>query len=203
MFSSIPKHSPGYQYRTTINFGKRPLLKKTWVEVSSPPRSGTTNPASTAATGTTFLQKVEYVDGRQVIKEMASEYMGIDYDILRRNCCTFARDACLRLGILETEIPSWFRNLAESGAEAQDLAQAAVLPIAKVLSNEYSYPEEKTSEPDPDKLADREQGDSGFEVVAQRSDLLVVFPPMKGGATNITPELHHRLGFARQTALVQ
>ena len=54
--------------------------------------------------------------------QMASEYKGKDYDLLRKNCCTFAKDACLRLGINPGEIPSWFMNLADAGARTQDAA---------------------------------------------------------------------------------
>jgi len=168
IFSCIPKHSPGYQYRTTIDFGKRPLLKKTWVQIDT--ISGTRS--------TSFRQKIEYVDGRQVIKEMASEYMGIDYNILRRNCCTFARDACVRLGIPAREVPSWFHNLAESGAMTQDLARSTIYPITSVLS--------LADEADDDSILDdsdeTKEEEDGFEVVPQQpfpgtNDLLVVMAP--------------------------
>jgi PPPDE putative peptidase domain len=166
VFSCIPTLSPGYQFRTTIDFGKRLLIRKAWVLV--------TRSDETRKPVTSFQQRVEYVDGRDIIKGMAHEYMGIDYDILRRNCCTFARDACLRLGIEEREIPSWFRNLAESGAMTQDLARATVLPLTKVLSSDRSMLE---SDVGSDFEFDDE--DSGFEIVARRNsagrrDLLVV-----------------------------
>jgi len=161
VFSSIPRNSPGYQYRTTIDFGRRPLLKKTWVQINS--TCGTVS----------FKRKLEYIDGRQLVKSMATEYMGIDYDIIRRNCCTFSVDVCRRLGIEDHEIPSWFRNLAESGAMTQDFARATVLPITKVLSmNEF---DEQLSNTEL-----REDGqEDGFEVVARHQvsgtkELLVV-----------------------------
>lgn len=119
--------SPGYQYRSTIELGNRPLIRSRWVAV--PKRS-----AGSQALDTVYRQVEEHVDGRQVIKEMSREYMGIDYDIVRKNCCTFARDACLRLGVPEEEIPSWFRNLSESAMLSQDMARATVEPIASVLS---------------------------------------------------------------------
>lgn len=152
VFTCIPKLSPGYQYRTTIDFGKRPLLKTTWA-------------VNKLKGSSSFLQKVEHVEGRQVIKDMAQEYMGIDYDILRRNCCTFARDACLRLGIEEREIPTWFRNLAESGAMTQDLALATVLPLANVLSN--------PSLDEDDEKMDEDSEEDGFEVVPAPKKLRV------------------------------
>lgn len=166
VFSCIPRLSPGYQYRTTIDFGKRILVRKTWVLVQ--------RETTSKQTSTSFRQKVDYVDGREIIRNMAHEYMGIDYDILRRNCCTFARDACLRLGIEEREIPSWFRNLAESGAMTQDLARATVLPLTKVLSSEAVASISASDSED-----DLESEDGGFEIVARRhssgrKDLLVV-----------------------------
>jgi hypothetical protein len=71
------------------------------------------------------------------MKQMALEYMGSDYDILRKNCCTFARDACLRLGVPEDDIPTWFGNLAKSGALTQDAVLATVEPLSTALSMVY------------------------------------------------------------------
>jgi len=161
VFSCIPKLSPGYQFRTTIDFGKRPLVRKRWRLKQMDDNGKVT---------TTFEQDYEHIDGRQVMKEMAQEYMGVDYDILRKNCCTFARDACLRLGVDEHEIPSWFRNLSESGAMTQDFALATVEPLSKVLS---------TCDGDGGVRELVEPGESGFEIVAKRNvsgtkDLLVV-----------------------------
>mmetsp|Transcript_27118 Transcript_27118/g.64830 ORF Transcript_27118/g.64830 Transcript_27118/m.64830 type:complete len:100 (+) Transcript_27118:2280-2579(+) len=51
---------------------------------------------------------------------MAPQYMGTDYDLLRKNCCSFAKDACVQLGIRQEEIPSWFHNLAQTGAMTHD-----------------------------------------------------------------------------------
>lgn len=141
IFSCIPKLSPGYQYRKTIDFGSIPLVRKSWVSV--PGRDNA---------GAVYREFKEYVDGRQLIKEMIPEYMGTDYDILRKNCCTFAKDVCLRLGVDESKIPSWFGNLAESGAMTQDMAYATVEPLRMVLSS----CEEKTDDP---------CDVSGFEVI--------------------------------------
>ena len=63
------------------------------------------------------------MNGRDVVREMAGEYKGLDYDLLRKNCCTFAKDACLRLGVKPNEIPNWFTNVADTGARTQDAAQ--------------------------------------------------------------------------------
>ena len=115
VFSCVPKRSPGYQFRTTIDFGERSLVKKAQPSDDQWPDE-------------------RYVDGREIIKQMATEYMGIDYDLLRKNCVTFASDACIRLGVEEKDIPSWFRNLCESGALTQDVALQTVEPIQNVFS---------------------------------------------------------------------
>ena len=55
-----------------------------------------------------YREVKSFVEGKMIIREMAQEYMGVDYDLLRKNCCTFVKDACLRLGVEEEKIPSWF-----------------------------------------------------------------------------------------------
>ena len=115
--------SPGYQYRTTIELGDRALVRNV-----KPSRRGDE---------IMFRQQASerYVDGREVIREMALEYMGLDYDLLRKNCVTFAHDACLRLGVKESEIPDWFRNLCVAGAAAQDAANSTMAPLSRVFSS--------------------------------------------------------------------
>jgi hypothetical protein len=165
VFACNPKLSPGYQYRTTIDFGERPLVRSTWVTTSKQVK-GRDKPS------TVYRLVEEYIDGEQAIKEMQKEYMGTDYDILRKNCCSFARDACIRLGIRPDEVPSWFSNLAESGATTHDLALQTVEPIKGILST----CEEVTTK---DYLLTLDPDHSGFEVVAKRNeegtkDLIVV-----------------------------
>lgn len=145
VFSCKPGRSPGYQYRTTIDFGVRSLIRRKWVSVE---KSGST----------VFQEKQDNVDGKDVIQEMVKEYMGVDYDILRRNCCTFARDACLRLGVEDHEIPSWFRNLAESGVVTQDLAIATIDSI-EPLSNVFSTCEEENK-------VELKESEDGFEIIS-------------------------------------
>ena len=118
----MPKNSPGYQYRTTIDFGDRLITKK---------------PTYTGQHGSRRDEAVHRLvpgDGRAIVRDMAVEYRGTDYDLLRKNCCTFAHDACLRLGIKEEEIPSWFHNLAEAGAVTQDAANLTLAPITQIFS---------------------------------------------------------------------
>lgn len=107
---------------------------------------------------------VNYVDGREVVKEMAKEYLGRDYDLLRRNCCTFARDAALRLGISEDEIPTWFMNLADAGAATQDVAAMTLKPITSMLSG---MEDDDDSIIDSSRVAEESQGETGFEVIAK------------------------------------
>ena len=100
------------------------------------------------------------------MKEMAAEYMGVHYDILRRNCCTFAADACVRLGVPEDKIPTWFRNLAETGAYSQDVANAAfVEPLKKVLST--AGRDNSIYGVDFERFDDDEE--TGFEIIAKRN----------------------------------
>jgi PPPDE putative peptidase domain len=153
IFSCIPTLSPGYQYRQTIDLGERPcLVRRAWVAVPRPvPFRGYSS--------NVYRQVEEYIDGRQVIKEMTKDYMGTDYDILRKNCCSFARDACIRLGVQPDEIPSWFRNLAETGATTQDMALATVQPLTSVLS---ACEEEG-------QMYQIDQPEFGFEMIARQN----------------------------------
>jgi hypothetical protein len=59
----MPKNSPGYQYRTSIDFGSRTIMKK----INFSKRGDN-------------IETARSVDGREVLREMAQEYMGIDYD---------------------------------------------------------------------------------------------------------------------------
>jgi len=113
IFTCTPKCSPGYQFRTTIDFGNRVVKKK--------PRVGRKG-------------KGEVVDGQEIVRGMATEYLGTDYDLLRKNCCTFAHDVCISLGIHEDEIPSWFHNLAAAGAITQDAASYTLAPITQLFA---------------------------------------------------------------------
>lgn len=88
---------------------------------------------------------------------MAGQYMGTDYDLLRKNCCIFAHDATIRLGIKEEEVPNWFRNLCDAGAVTQDAAVSTIEPLTRVFS---ACDMEGAFE---DYLSD---GGNGFEVIA-------------------------------------
>ncbi len=113
IFTCMPKCSPGYQFRTTIDFGNRVVKKKF---------------------GSGRKGEGEVVDGQEIVRGMATAYLGTDYDLLRKNCCTFAHDVCIRLGIHEDEIPSWFHNLAAAGAITQDAANYTLAPITQLFA---------------------------------------------------------------------
>jgi hypothetical protein len=58
----------------------------------------------------------------KIISDLKREYHGIDYDILRKNCCHFADDFCQRLGA--GEIPRWVHRLARIGAQLDNSLRA-------------------------------------------------------------------------------
>lgn len=53
-----------------------------------------------------------------LIKELSAEWPGSDYDLLKRNCCTFSDVLCVKLGV--GHIPPWVNNLAGAGATLHD-----------------------------------------------------------------------------------
>merc|ERR1711957_740714 len=114
VFSCVPKHSPHYTYRTTIDFGMVKSTRKFWLSVPSekPPRQQCVS---------NEREEIDvFVDGFEIMREMARKWYGMDYDLLRKNCCTFARDVCLEMGVDPTDIPSWITNLAETGVVTED-----------------------------------------------------------------------------------
>lgn len=134
-------NSPGYQYRTTIDFGDIVVTKPTG---STPTPTRRRRDEAIIVMGE-MDGIVAGVDGREIIREMAMEYLGTDYDLLRKNCCTFAHDACLRLGIHEDDIPSWFCNLSSVGAVTQDAATSTLAEISQM----FSEIDEETEEEEP------------------------------------------------------
>jgi len=73
----------------------------------------------------------------------------------------------VRLGVPDDEIPTWFRNLAESGAATQDLAVATIdsfEPLSKAFS----------SCAEDDRVLRLLESEDGFEVVSPKEGQLVV-----------------------------
>lgn len=180
----MPKESPGYEYRETLDFGKMHTTKRTWIRV---PKSGggpsfktisaalggaivdnhddktadekSSTPPDLSASQRelySFREIETFADGHAVIHSMAREYMGTDYDLLRKNCCTFARDVCIRLGTKERDIPRWFHNAAQAGADAED----AITNVEESVRNMLDCAEEG----DP---LDMECYNHGFEIIME------------------------------------
>jgi hypothetical protein len=176
VFTCPPKHSPGYEYRETLDFGNICTTKNTWIRIPKENALGRSisnalassrdvmdrevdrlNTSTVSTSDCTFRQIESFADGNAVIHSMAKEYMGTDYDLLRKNCCTFAHDVCLRLGVKEEDIPSWFHNAAKAGADAED----AITNAEQTVKNMFDCAN-----------MEREMGDlmegynHGFEVIA-------------------------------------
>jgi len=54
----------------------------------------------------------------QILQRMIPQWQAPDYDLLRKNCCSFSRAFCQELGV--GEIPYWVYELAETGAMVAD-----------------------------------------------------------------------------------
>ena len=167
VFTCMPKSSPGYQYRTTIEFGDRLVTKIDTKKTSINHRSRRDETVNPRVLG----------DGREIIRLMATEYLGTDYDLLRKNCCTFAHDACIRLGISKEEIPSWFHNLASAGAVTQDVANFTLAPITQIFSegglDTFAQYLNETSLHDNDKI--RATIQEGSEVEKKSDECIVAY----------------------------
>merc|ERR1719460_2055247 len=80
----------------------------------------------------------------ELISEMAEEWLGTEYDLLHRNCCTFA-DTFARC-LLVRRIPRWVHRLARVGATV-DTAWAKVQDWWPARNDSKEAPEN-----DPDQL---------------------------------------------------
>lgn len=76
--------------------------------------------------GVTFLEPREVL---QLIHSMAEQWIGQDYDLLRKNCCDFSDALCVELGV--GELPRWVMSLADAGASLSD--GAGYMQRGKVL----------------------------------------------------------------------
>jgi len=82
--------------------------------------------------GETALSEEEVA---KLIEEMKGAWPGVDYDLLRCNCCNFSDAFCVKLGV--GNVPKWVTNLAGAGATLEDgfkavhsKAQAAAIVAA-------------------------------------------------------------------------
>lgn len=177
VFTCVPKHSPGYQHRTTIDFGSRVVRKKAWVNIQT--ELVNTKTGQGTKVSDVYEEVENYLDGHEVLQAMAPEYRGTDYDLLEKNCCTFVRDACLRLGVKEHEIPTWFMNLATAGAVTREAAQ-------KTLSAFNPPPKRITTRPKGEPPHGIITDNGGFEVILEEtsSDFIQVVKVIDTQAEN-------------------
>lgn len=165
-----------------MDFGKLQTTKRTWIRI---PKAGPFGPSfkkiSAALGGSvdndekgknsnsrskdmkdlySFREIETFTDGHAIIHSMAREYMGTDYDLLRKNCCTFARDVCIRLDVPENNIPRWFHNAAQAGADAEDAITNVETSVRDML--------ECAEQGDP---SDMECYGHGFEVIIDKNSV--------------------------------
>lgn len=55
----------------------------------------------------------------ELISRLRGEYLGGDYDLLRKNCCHFCDDLCQKLGV--GRVPGWVYRLARIGTRIDDV----------------------------------------------------------------------------------
>jgi len=100
---------------------------------SNPPKECTMHTfRESVPMGETKLSQEEVA---KLIEEMREAWVGVDYDLLRCNCCNFSDALCVKLGV--GHAPKWVTNLAGAGATLQDgfnvvhsKAQAAAIVAA-------------------------------------------------------------------------
>ncbi|KAL7524423.1 hypothetical protein ACHAXR_000567, partial [Thalassiosira sp. AJA248-18] len=225
IFTCVPKESPGYEYRETLDFGKIYTTKRTWIRVpksgvgasfktisavlggaddggggstidggdentvdeksvdeksaaAAPDANNDNNdnnsnappPPTSSSKGKknmkhlySFREIEVFGEGHAIIHSMAREYMGTDYDLLRKNCCTFAREVCIRLGVQDHDIPSWFHNAAQAGANAEDMVTSVEYSVRNLLDCDNGDGQGRL---DP---LDLECYNHGFEVIPDNS----------------------------------
>ena len=76
-----------------------------------------------------------------ILDEMRGTWLGIDYDLLKKNCCIFSKELVDKLGV--GPVPSWVTNLAAAGAtlhqgilQGKEYADKAAI-MAKAKAGEF------------------------------------------------------------------
>ena len=75
----------------------------------------------------------------EVVRELADEWRGQDYNLLEKNCCHFSHALCKRLDCAQA-FPPWLFYLANTGARAADgveTAKAAAVKIGRELDGAF------------------------------------------------------------------
>lgn len=55
---------------------------------------------------------------KEIIETLKEDWLGLDYDLLRKNCCLFSKELVQKLEV--GPVPSWVTNLAAAGATLHD-----------------------------------------------------------------------------------
>jgi hypothetical protein len=98
------------------SFGQTDTIKEQGVTSDVPTKHPAHTFRQTIPRGYTQLSKEDIA---AIIEGMQQQYPGPSYDLLRRNCCTFADDFCQRLGV--GRIPAWVHRLARMGARIDNV----------------------------------------------------------------------------------
>jgi len=61
-----------------------------------------------------------------IIKQLASEWQGRDYNLVNKNCCHFCGAFCQALGV--DSVPTWLTSLADAGVKLQHGIRSAGYP---------------------------------------------------------------------------
>lgn len=107
------------------SFDQQTDQSKPAVSCSLPRMNSQHNYRQTIFLGVTTLPKNSIAD---VISELIKEYPACRYHVLRRNCCTFANDLAIRLGV--GGIPDWVHRFARLGAKLESAVMKAKRAVA-------------------------------------------------------------------------
>eukprot|EP00930_Biecheleria_cincta_P089019 TRINITY_DN78276_c0_g1_i1.p1 TRINITY_DN78276_c0_g1~~TRINITY_DN78276_c0_g1_i1.p1 ORF type:complete len:197 (+),score=22.04 TRINITY_DN78276_c0_g1_i1:98-688(+) len=67
---------------------------------------------------------------QSILEDMMEDWKGREYDILRKNCCHFAEQFCLKLGV--GTLPTWVMNMSGAGSSIGSSISALKMNVAAV-----------------------------------------------------------------------
>mmetsp|Transcript_52307 Transcript_52307/g.132889 ORF Transcript_52307/g.132889 Transcript_52307/m.132889 type:complete len:466 (-) Transcript_52307:133-1530(-) len=79
------------------------------------PKTASASYRESVVMGSTLMTEEEI---EQLIQVLMRQWIGVGYDILKRNCCTFCNELCKCLGV--GNIPEWVTHLANTGSALED-----------------------------------------------------------------------------------